>query len=60
VNGETIKLLNHPVRYDNSPPPNVSFALQPGTHTRQILAASGFADSEINSLISDDVVFAAA
>jgi crotonobetainyl-CoA:carnitine CoA-transferase CaiB-like acyl-CoA transferase len=60
VNGETIKLVNHPVRYDNSPAPAARFALTPGEHTREILGGSGFSDAEINALLRSDVVFAPA
>jgi crotonobetainyl-CoA:carnitine CoA-transferase CaiB-like acyl-CoA transferase len=59
INGETVKLVNHPVRYDGAPPPVASFALTPGAHTRDVLAGAGFSDSEINGLLRDDVVYAA-
>lgn len=60
VNGETVKLVNHPVRYDGTPPPEARFALTPGAHTRDVLANAGFSDGEITRLLRDDVVFASA
>lgn len=58
VNGETVKLVNHPVRYDSAPPPEARFAVVPGANTRDVLADAGFSDTEINGLLRDDVVFA--
>jgi crotonobetainyl-CoA:carnitine CoA-transferase CaiB-like acyl-CoA transferase len=60
VNGETVKLLNHPLRYNGNPAPKARFALEPGADTRMVLASSGFGDAEIKALLRDSVVFAAA
>lgn len=58
VDGETIKLLTHPVRYDGEVPPFRGFALTPGADTRVILESSGFSGDEINELLRDRVAFA--
>ncbi|MFG1230334.1 CaiB/BaiF CoA transferase family protein [Xanthobacter wiegelii] len=58
INGETVKLLNHPVRYDAAAPGKAEFALQPGAHTRDVLGSSGFSDAEIRELLRSEVVFA--
>jgi crotonobetainyl-CoA:carnitine CoA-transferase CaiB-like acyl-CoA transferase len=59
VNGETIKLLNHPVRYDGKTLDACAFALSPGADTREVLEQAGFRDSEIRELLKSNVAFAA-
>jgi crotonobetainyl-CoA:carnitine CoA-transferase CaiB-like acyl-CoA transferase len=59
VNGETIKILNHPVRYDGKTTEACAFALRPGADTRDILEKAGFADAEIRDLLVSKVAFAA-
>ena len=59
INGETAKLLNHPNRYDGRGAERFEFALEPGAHTREVLAGSGFSDAEIAELIRSGVAFAA-
>jgi crotonobetainyl-CoA:carnitine CoA-transferase CaiB-like acyl-CoA transferase len=59
VNGETFKLLNHPLRYDGTTPDACSFALRAGADTREVLANAGFADAEIRELLDSNVAFAA-
>ena len=59
VNGETVKLLNHPVRYDGKTPDACAFALNPGADTREVLAQAGFGDAEIRELLKSNVAFAA-
>lgn len=58
VNGETIKLLTHPLRYDGEVPPFGGFALTPGADTRAILESSGFSGAEVEELLRDKVAFA--
>ena len=59
VNGKTIKLLNHPVRYDGKMPDACAFSLSPGADTRAVLEEGGFRDSEIRELLNSKVAFAA-
>jgi crotonobetainyl-CoA:carnitine CoA-transferase CaiB-like acyl-CoA transferase len=59
VNGDTVKLLNHPNRYDGRAAEKFEFALQPGTHTREVLGNAGFSDAELRELIASKTVFAA-
>lgn len=59
VNGETIKLLNHPMRYDGKLPEACAFALRPGADTRDVLQQAGFRDAEIHELLASQVAFAA-
>jgi crotonobetainyl-CoA:carnitine CoA-transferase CaiB-like acyl-CoA transferase len=59
VNGETIKLLNHPLRYDGKTPDACAFALRPGADTRDVLAKAGFGEAEIRELLDSKVAFAA-
>jgi len=58
VNGETIKLLNHPLRYDGRIPDACTFALQVGADTRAVLKEAGFGDAEICDLLDAKVAFA--
>lgn len=59
INGETVKLLNHPNRYDGRGAEKFEFALKPGAHTREVLGRAGFSDAEIAELIRSQVAFAA-
>lgn len=58
VNGETVKLLNHPNRYDGRAAEKFEFALQPGANSREVLGNAGFSDAEIRDLLKSEVVFA--
>ncbi len=58
VNGETIRLVNHPNRYDGAAPAVPTFALETGADTRDVLAEAGFAEAEIEELLKDKVVHA--
>lgn len=52
----TLKLLSHPVRYDGEAP-ELRLAPQPlGAQSREILAELGFADTEIEALITGGVI----
>ena len=59
VNGETVKLLNHPLRYDGKAPDACAFALSPGADTREVLANAGIGEAEIRELLKSNVAFAA-
>jgi crotonobetainyl-CoA:carnitine CoA-transferase CaiB-like acyl-CoA transferase len=59
VNGETVKLLNHPNRYDGKGPTKFEFALRPGAHTREVLGNAGFSEDEVRDLLGSGAVFAA-
>ena len=59
VNGETIKLLSHPMRYDGKTPDACGFALSPGADTRDVLEKAGFGAAEIRALLDAKVAFAA-
>lgn len=56
VNGETARLVNHPVRYDGTVPAASGFSLQQGAATRTVLADAGFGEAEIEDLIARGVV----
>lgn len=58
VNGETIKLLSHPMRYDGETPGVGTFALRPGADTREVLEQAGFGAAEIRALLDAKVAFA--
>lgn len=58
INGATIRLVNHPNRYDGEVPRACSFALEQGAHTRELLAQAGYARAEIDRLVEDRVVHA--
>ena len=58
VNGETIRLVSHPNRYDGKVPEPRSFALEQGADSREVLAEAGYADVEIRELLGDGVVHA--
>ncbi|MFG2583056.1 CaiB/BaiF CoA transferase family protein [Streptomyces malaysiensis] len=51
-------VLNHPVRYDGRLPPLRTPPPRLGEHTRPLLRAAGFGDSEIDELISSGAVVA--
>jgi crotonobetainyl-CoA:carnitine CoA-transferase CaiB-like acyl-CoA transferase len=59
VNDETIRLVNHPNRYDGKVPEFRGFALAPGADTHSVLEQAGFQSAEIGELIRDNVAFAA-
>lgn len=59
VGGETVTVINHPIRYDGAPPPCKGVALKAGQHTREVLAGLGFATDEIDGLIERGAVAAA-
>lgn len=59
VNGESVKLLDHPNRYDGRGAEKFEFALRPGAHTREVLGNAGFSDSELGELLASQVVFSA-
>ncbi len=59
VNGETARILNHPVRYDGKTPDACAFSLSPGADTRQVLQQAGFRDPEIHELLKSKIAFAA-
>ncbi|MCF3935211.1 CoA transferase [Acuticoccus sp. M5D2P5] len=56
VHDDTIRLLNHPLRYDGKVPDHRPFALEQGANTREILENFGFGSSEINSLFDAGVI----
>lgn len=58
VNGETVKVLNHPNRYDGRGAEKFEFALQPGANTREVLGNAGFSDAELKELLRSKVAFA--
>lgn len=60
VNGETIRLLNHPNRYDGKAPQRCDFALEQGADTREILGEAGYGDAEVAELVKSGVVHAPA
>jgi crotonobetainyl-CoA:carnitine CoA-transferase CaiB-like acyl-CoA transferase len=57
VNGATVTLLNHPVRYDGKVPAFKGFALRPGENTRDVLRDNGLTADEIEALVKEGVVF---
>lgn len=57
VNGETARLLNHPLRYDGAVPGHRFFSLTRGADTRPVLEESGFSSAEINELLRHRVAF---
>ncbi|GAC1327344.1 MAG: CoA transferase [Beijerinckiaceae bacterium] len=59
VNGDTMKVLNHPNRYDGKGAERFDYALRPGADTREILESSGFSGAEIGELIQSKVVHTA-
>ena len=56
INGETIRLVSHPNRYDGQPPETPAFALEAGADTRDVLAETGYAEAEIEELLKEGVV----
>lgn len=59
LNGQTIKVLNHPNRYDGKGAENFDYALEPGANTRDVLADAGFSNAEIGELLRSNTAFAA-
>ncbi len=58
VNDATVRLVNHPNRYDGKLPDRRHFALQPGADSRAVLEEAGYAAAEIDELLADGVVHA--
>lgn len=58
VNGETIRLVSHPNRYDGAAPAKPSFALEAGADTRDVLTEAGYGEAEIEKLLENGVVHA--
>jgi crotonobetainyl-CoA:carnitine CoA-transferase CaiB-like acyl-CoA transferase len=58
VNGQTIKVLNHPNRYDGKGAEHFEYALEPGANTRDVLGNAGFSDAEIRELLKSKTAFA--
>ena len=56
VNGETARLVSHPLRYDGGAPELRSMPLEIGGCTRQILAECGYSSAEIDGLVAARVV----
>lgn len=56
VNGAKATLVNHPVRYDDAPPPLRTVAFDIGQHTREVLEKLGYAKDAIDDLIARGVV----
>jgi crotonobetainyl-CoA:carnitine CoA-transferase CaiB-like acyl-CoA transferase len=46
-NGETIKFLSHPMRYEGKTPDACAFALHPGAGSRDVLQQAGFGETKI-------------
>lgn len=60
VNGETVRLVNHPNRYDGRVlPEHATFALEEGAHTRELLEEAGYDNAQIEALVRERVVRAA-
>lgn len=57
VNGETVKLVSHPLRYDGKVPEFSGFALDAGAHTRSILEEAGYSGVEVAELFRNKVAF---
>ena len=58
VCGRTIQLVNHPNRYDGEAPELRVLALEIGEHTREVLSELGYADGEVENLLSAKAVVA--
>lgn len=58
VNGETVRLLNHPLRYDGAVPGHRFFPLTRGADTRPVLEESGFSAAEVSELLRNRIAFA--
>jgi len=56
VDGQPVRLVSHPLRYDGAAPSCRMMPLEPGCDSRAILAESGFADEEIDRLVEDGAV----
>lgn len=56
VGGLPVRLINHPVRYDGSPPPYKGMALKAGENTREVLTEIGYTRNEIDGLIAGGAV----
>ncbi|BAB48487.1 CaiB/BaiF CoA transferase family protein [Mesorhizobium japonicum] len=58
VRGRTIQLVNHPNRYDGEVPALRYLALEIGEHTHEILDELGYAEVEIQRLLTSKAVVA--
>lgn len=56
VNGETARLVAHPLRYDGETPKVRAMPFEPGCDSRAVLEELDFAASEIDRLVTDGVV----
>lgn len=56
LNGKSVKLVSHPLRYDGISPAIRTMPVQPGCDSRAILSESGFAPEEIDRLIADGII----
>ena len=56
--GARAVLVNHPLRYDGEVPGLRRMPLRIGQDTREVLAALGYAEAEIDALIEDNIVIA--
>lgn len=58
LRGRTIHLVNHPNRYDGEVPELRVLALEIGEHTREILSELGYAENDVQRLLSGGAVVA--
>jgi crotonobetainyl-CoA:carnitine CoA-transferase CaiB-like acyl-CoA transferase len=58
--GETVRVLGRPYRMRHAPSPTLAAAPSIGTHTVEVLREAGIEPSEIDALLADGVVVAAA
>lgn len=56
LNGKSVKLVAHPLRYDGISPGIRTMPIQPGCDSRAILAERGFTPDDIDRLIADGVI----
>jgi crotonobetainyl-CoA:carnitine CoA-transferase CaiB-like acyl-CoA transferase len=56
VNGQTVRVPRHPVRYDGQLPPIERFAFRPGAHTREVLQELGYGAEDVRRLEEQGVV----
>ncbi|MEO4001838.1 CaiB/BaiF CoA-transferase family protein [Mesorhizobium sp. CAU 1732] len=56
VNGETARLVAHPLRYDGKAPKVRAMPFEPGCDSRAVLEELDFAASEIDRFVTDGIV----